>query len=71
MVMTKMSRSMDATGVLSLCEDKRDFKAVVTTILSSLSDIFPLCRDGWKESAVAQCLVCKVRLYVTTRDYLK
>lgn len=39
MVMTEVSRSMDAMGVLSLCEDKRDFKAVVTTILSSLSDI--------------------------------
>lgn len=44
MVMTEVSRSIDVTGVLSLCEDKRDFKAVVTTILSSLSDIFPLCR---------------------------
>ena len=59
MVMTEVSRSMDATGVLSLCEDKRDLKAVVTTILSSLSDIFQLCRDasGCKKSAVAQCLV--------------
>lgn len=56
MVMTEVSRSMDATGVFSLCEDIRDFKAVVTTILSSLSDIFPE-GYGWKESAVAQCLV--------------
>ena len=46
MVMTEVSRSMDPTGVLSLREDRRDFRAVVTTILSSLSDIFPLCRDG-------------------------
>ena len=60
MVMTEVSRSMDAMGVLSLCEDKRDFKAVVTTILSSLSAIFWLCGVGygWKRSTlVAQCLV--------------
>ena len=58
--MTEVSRSMDAMGVLSFCEDKRDFKAVITTILSASSDILSLYRmrrDGWKERAVARCLV--------------
>lgn len=55
MVMTKVSRSMDAMGVLSLFEDKRDLKAVITTILSSSSDMFLLKGD------VAQCLVLSRR----------
>ena len=41
MVMTEVSKSIDAIGVLSLCEERRDLKAVVTTILSSSSDMFP------------------------------
>jgi hypothetical protein len=39
-VMTEVSRSMDAMGVLSLREDRRECRAVITTILSVSSDIF-------------------------------
>jgi len=66
-VMTEVSRSMDAIGVLSLREERRDLKVVVTTILSSSSDMLNARRDGVsEESAVAQCLVLwRTRVVVT------
>lgn len=59
MVMTDVSRFMDAIGVLSLCKDKRDLKAVMTTILSSSSDMLECVRRYVRERAVAQCLVAE------------
>ena len=67
MIITEVSRSMDATGVLSLCEDKSDFKAVVTMILSSLSDIFPLLMVG--KSALLLYIWFRGHLYTTVAVY--